>query len=329
MALKFPSGMVSISTQQLRQLPRTQPICGICSKPWIISSHGCIGGQLHVLHPCQHIVGSGCWSTVPDYLKEECPICKVEIGRDEKVLVKSEKATFASTDKDSDGQDSVVARTSTFQKAVKESQAEEATTDLTMREGLNDVDIRAIMYYMNLRARLTKTKDNLGTLLALTKSLTPAHRDRLVLFLANSPQDHHDTAHRKIEVALMAFNISRGTNFTMNDLRKILGSADDWVKRHFAAIFDEGDTANADASSLRKLEKKLAEVEAQIRDLKDRQSRENAQRLESNIKLACQEIGKKADEQAAKVLAKAREEATKILATAKENNAKLHSHGKD
>lgn len=321
MALKFPSGMISISTQQLRQLPRTQPTCGICYKPWVINSHGCIGGELHVLHPCQHIVGSGCWSTLPNYLKEECPICKVEIGRDERVRVNS--GISASTN-----QRDFVVTIPRSQEAVRESRTEEATADLKMREGLNDVEVRAIMYYMNLRARLDTTKGNLGTLLASTNTLTPAHRDRLVLFLANSPRDHYDNAHRKIEVALMAFNISCGTNFTMNDLRRILVSAEDWVKRHFAALFDESDTANADSSSLRKLEIRLAKVEASIRDLKDRQSRENAQRLEGNIKLACQEIGKKADEEAAKVLAKAREEATKILARAKEDSAKLHSHGK-
>lgn len=214
------------------------------------------------------------------------------------------------------------------EETVTGSQAEETAEEKKMREGLHDVDVRAIMYYMNLRARLDTTKGSLGTLLASTKTLTPAHRDRLVLFLANSPQSLHDSAHRKVEVALMAFNISGGTNFTMNDLRKILSSAEYWVKNHFAAILDESEAANADASSLRKLENKLAKLEAKIRDLKDRQSRENAQRLEGNIKLACQEIGKKADEEAARILAKAREEAAKILAKAKEDNAKLHSHGK-
>lgn len=312
MALRFPSGMVTISTQQLRQLPRTQPICGICYKPWFLNSDGCIGGQLHVLHPCQHLVGSRCWDTVPDHLKEECPRCKVEVKRDEIVRVESATARY--------GQPCAVC-TRGSQEASKVSQAEEATADLKMREGLNDVDVRAIMYYMNLRARLDMIKDNLGTLLASTNTLTPVHRDRLVLFLANSPQSHHDTAHRKVEVALMAFNISRGTNFTMNDLRKTLASAEDWVKRHFAAIF-------TDASSLRRLENKLGNVEAKIRHLKDRQSRENAQRLEENINLACQEIENKADEKAEKILARAREKAAKILATAKEESAKLHSHGK-
>ena len=260
---------------------------------------------------------------MPDEHKEKCPVCKVEIESDERVRVHR----YAPTNQNSGGQDSPVSIPGS-EETVTESQAEEVAVVQKMREGLNDVDVRAIMYYMNLRARLDTTKGSLGTLLASTKTLTPAHRDRLVLFLVNSPQSRHDNAHRKVEVALMAFNISGATNFTMNDLRKILSTAEGWVKNHFAAIFDENEVANADASSLRKLEKKLAKVEAEIRDLKDRQSRENAQRLEGNIKLACQEIGKKADEEAAKILAKAREEAAKILAKAKEEKAKLHSHGK-
>ena len=332
MVLKFPSGMVSVSIRDLCQTPHTQSTCGICNKPWFINSHGCIGGQLHVLHPCQHLVGSRCWYNVPDEHQEKCPVCKVEVGCDERVRVHSAIAMFAPASQTLNGQDPD-SQVPFFSgpgsgEIQKDSQAEEVAVDKKMREGLNDVDVRAIMYYMNLRARLDTTKGSLGTLLASTKTLTPAHRDRLVLFLANSPQSHQDNAHRRVEVALSAFNISGGTNFTMNDLRKILSSAEDWIQRHFAAIFDESSAANEDASSLRELEEELAEVQAGIRDLKDRQSRESAQRLEGNIKLACQEIGKKADEDAAKVLAMARKEAAKILATARKESAKLHNHRK-
>ena len=256
---------------------------------------------------------------MPDQYKDKCPLCKVEIEYQELVGIHDEFTRRS--------QASGVSIPGS-ERTVIGSQAEETAEEKKMREGLNDVDVRAIMYYMNLRARLESTKGSLGTLLASTKTLTPAHRDRLVLFLANTPQSLNDNAHRKVEVALMAFNISGGTNFTMNDLRQTLSSAEDWVENHFAAIFDEREAANADASSLRKMEKKFAKVEAQIRDLKDCQSRENAQRLDGNIKLACQEIGKKADEEAAKILAKAREEAAKVLAKAKEDNAKLHSYGK-
>ena len=319
MVFRFPSGMVSVKLGDLRDNPQSQSTCSVCDKPWIIRSSGCVGNQLHILHPCQHLVGSGCWNSLPDQYKDKCPLCKVEIEYQELVGIRDEFARRS--------QASGVSIPGS-ERSVIGSQAEETAEEKKIREGLNDVDVRAIMYYMNLRARLDTTKGSLGTLLASTKTLTPAHRDRLVLFLANSPQSLNDNAHHKVEVALMAFNISGGTNFTMNDLRQTLSSAEDWVENHFAAILDESEAVNADASSLRKMEKKLAKVEAQIRDLKDRQSRENAQRLDRNIKLACQEIGKKADEEAAKILAKAREEAAKVLAKAKEDNAKLHSHGK-
>lgn len=319
MVFKFPSGMVSVRLGDLRDNPQSQSTCSVCDKPWIVRSYGCVGDQIHVLHPCQHIIGAGCWSSLPNQHRDKCPLCKVEIEYQELIGIQNELARRS--------QASGVSIPG-FRETVIGSQAEETAEEKKMREGLNDVDVRAIMYYMNLRARLDTTKGSLGTLLASTQTLTPAHRDRLVLFLVNSPQNLHDSAHRKIEVALSAFNISGGTNFTMNDLRKILFSAEDWVKQHFAAILDESEAANADASSLRQMENKLAKIETDIRDLKDRQSRENAQRLQGNIKLACQEIGKKADEEAAKILAKARAEAAKVLAKAKEDNAKLHSHGK-
>ena len=106
-----------------------------------------------------------------------------------------------------------------------------------MKEGLNADDVAAIMYYMNLlRNPLMSVKNNLSV---PTKALTPQHLERLVYFLAHVPRGEHDSQERKIAVALYAFNICRGTRFSLDDLRVALGSAEDWVQMHFAVILDE------------------------------------------------------------------------------------------
>lgn len=288
--------------------------------------------QLHVLHPCQHLVGSGCWITVPDEQKDKCPKCKVDIRCDEKVRVHSAVQRFAPASQDSGvhdsyGQDSDV-ESSALAKEMKDSQAQDTIVEKKMKDGLNNADVGAIMYYLNLRARLYESKWSLNMLLAPTKALTPTHRERLVLFLVNTPQKPQDSKHQKIEIALSAFNISGGTNFTMNDLRKRLCSAEMWIKRHFATILEEDDKANNDASSLQKLEKKLADVEAELKKLKDRQSRDNAQRLKGEIKLAIEEIEKKVEEEVVNVRTKADKEVLQARIKASEEIEKLQSHAR-
>ncbi|KAL9069635.1 MAG: hypothetical protein Q9161_005434 [Pseudevernia consocians] len=334
MVLKFPSGSVSVSLRDLQSNRQSQSTCGICDKPWVIESHGCIKSQLHVLHPCQHLIGSGCWISVPDEQKHKCPKCKVEIRRDEKVRVHPAVQRFATASQDSDddddvsdGQDSDAERFA-LAKELEDSQAQDIIVENKMKDGLNDDDVRVIMYYMNLCARLNEVKGFLKTLLARTKTLTPTHRERLVLFLANTQKNIQDSKHRKIEVALSAFNISGGTNFTMNDLRKILWSAEAWIKGHFATILEENDTTNNDASSLRQLEKKLAAVEAELKGLRDRQSRESAQRLKGQIKLAIEEIKKNVEEEVLRVRANADKEVAKARKKALEDIEKLQSHGR-
>lgn len=315
MVIKFPSGHVSINIRELRSNPYSQLTCGVCDKPWIIGSDGCIKKQLHVLHPCQHLVGSGCWSSLPDEHKDKCPVCKVGIRCNEKVRVHSHAVHVVPASQDS------VAKSSGLEKEKPLGQAQHVIVENAenkMKVGLNDVDVRAIMYYMNLRARLDAVKDNLCTLSASIKTLTPTHRERLVLFLANTPQNNQDSMQRKVEVALSAFNISGGTSFTMNDLRKILSSAEEWIKKHFAAILKDNEQASREASSVRILEKRLADVEAELKELKDRQSRESGQQLRDEIQLATEEIIKKANEELAKVFAKAEKEVVEICAKAKE-----------
>ena len=222
MDLKFPSGRASVNIRDLKAFTETTVSCGMCNKLWLFNT--CIKQQLHIFHPCQHLIGSGCWSTVPDEQKDKCPVCKVEIRRDEKVRVYQ----------DSD-MDSLV-----FDKRLTEHISIDSTLAMRvnrkMMEGLNADDVAAIMYYMNLRHPLMSVKNNLHYPI---KALTRQHLERLVYFLAHVPLGEHDSQERKIAVALYAFNIGRGTRFSLDDLRVALGSAEDWVKMHFAVILDE------------------------------------------------------------------------------------------
>ena len=102
MVLKFPSGKDSVSIRDLQDSQQSQSTCGICDKPWVIESYGCIMRQLHVLHPCQHLVGAGCWSSVPDQHKDKCPVCKVGIRCDENVRVHLTVKKLISASRDSD-----------------------------------------------------------------------------------------------------------------------------------------------------------------------------------------------------------------------------------
>ncbi len=183
-----------------------------------------------MFHPCQHLVGSGCWNSVPDEIKDKCPVCKVEIQCDEKVRVQSAVVNGGPASLNLNGQDSVLqlsfAEAFALAKVSTDRQAQSFIVGKETEHGLKDLDIRAIMYYMNLRARLHQVKGSLSMLLAQTKTLTPTHRERLIVFLANTPQSIQDSKHQKIEIALSAFNISGGTNFTMNDLTKALSSAE-------------------------------------------------------------------------------------------------------
>ncbi|CAD6586539.1 MAG: hypothetical protein ASARMPREDX12_002381 [Alectoria sarmentosa] len=350
MGLKFPSGKVSVSIRDLQGNQQSQSTCGICDKPWVIESHGCTMRQLHVLHPCQHLVGSGCWSSVPDEHKDKCPVCKVEIRCDEKVRVYKAVERFVPGVQESETQ------MSGLEDDVEDIQAQATIVENKLKEGLNDVDVRAIMYYMNLRARLDSIKGSLDTLLASTKTLTPTHRERLISFLANTPYHNHDTKRRQVEVALSALNISGGTSFTMNDLRKILGSTEGWIQKHFAAILEDDGKAAKQTSNIRELEKKLekaakedpakrelekqiADLQAELTALENRQTHERAQQLEFEIKLAIDEIEKKAIDDIGRVRAEAAEEVADIYAAVKDETIKirgkameeiteLRSHGK-
>lgn len=324
MVLKFPSGKVSISYGDLQSNQQSQSTCGVCNKPWVIESDGCIRGQLHVLHPCQHLVGSGCWSSVPDEHIHKCPVCKVEVQSDERVEVHS-----ASRESEVD----VHAQAKRY-----DIRAQVLIVENKMKEGLSDADLNRMIYYMHVRAFPESITRDLASFLAATTALTSTHRERLVLFLANTTPHKHESKQRKVEIVLSAFNISRGTNFTIDDLRLALSSAEWWIKLPFSAILENNEKATKKASAVQNLEKTLADVEAEYKELKVRQSRENAQRLDGEIELAIEEIARKADEDIAQVNAGADEEIAGIRADASErverallraerDTAKLQSHG--
>ena len=329
MHLKFPSGFGSISFQLLRyQL--SQPSCGICCKLWVFQTSGCLENELQILHPCQHFVGSGCWSRVPDELKDKCPVCNVKIECNEKVHVSYSNKRSGAQEIQVEGKEKV------------DGQSEAYIVYMKMKEGLNRTDVGTIMYYMNLRARLHTLEMDLGILLAPNTALSPAHRERLVLFLANTPSNDQEPSRRKIEVALSAFNIIRGTKFSLNDLKLALSSADRWIRIHFAAIFEDEEKLGKKASDVRCLEKRLAEAKVELQELKDRQARDNArestQRLEAEIKQATDVIEKKAEIKVGELRAEIEKVVAEmytsledniqdILTKAKEDIAKLQSHG--
>lgn len=343
MILKFPSGNVSVSIQDLQTSRQCQSACGICDEPWVFQSDGCTGGQLLVLHPCQHLVGSGCWASVPNENKDKCPLCKVAVSCEEKVRVHTMLERFALAGRVPNEQDPEGQRSdsddSGMGECVNHGLSEGRIVQNMMGDGLDHVDVRRIIYFMNLRVLLDATTESLNTSLSTTKALTPAHRESLILFLANTPLKDQDSMHRKVEVALAAFNICSGTYFTMNDLRKTLASGEEWVKAHFAAILKDSEKTNKDVSDVRKAEKKIENAKTELRKLKDRQSQDSARRLKAEIKLAAVEIEKKAEKEVAIIRAKASAEAAEIYskadgevakarAKAKEDVQKLEKHGR-
>lgn len=136
-----------------------------------------------------------------------------------------------------------------------------------MKEGLSYDDIRVIGYYLGLCAQLDEVRKRLNTVLTSTKSLTPAHRERLVSFLTSTPQTNQDNKTRKAQVALLAFNISGGTSFSLNDLGKTLCSAGEWISKEFAAVLEGNGKSNNKTPATQKLEKKKpANLESALKE---------------------------------------------------------------
>ena len=184
-------------------------------------------GQLLVLHPCQHLVGSSCWSPVPDEQKEECPLCEVKILCKESVHVHNTIARF----------DTFLEKKS--QERIRIKLAESTIGGKKVGEGLTVVDVEAIMGYFDIRARLETAKADLGPLFPSARDLTPEQREQKHLFLDSIKQYDYGSEQEKIAFALFAFNISREADFTLEDLKKILPSTSHRIKGQFAAVLED------------------------------------------------------------------------------------------
>ena len=220
MVLKFPAGKASVTIRDLQNHQRSQPACIICDKGWHWSSH-CISTHLCVLHPCQHLVGSGCWKMVPEKHKDKCPLCKVEIGHIERVLV---ERVLVLRGHDMDDLK--------FHEKMWEEIDFGLETEMSvkekMKEGLNPADVATMLYFVNLcDSGLDMDKERVGIFLTSgTEALTELHLPRLISSL-RMPQCKDDRNERQLAVALHAFNNWRGTNFSLADLGKAVSKLKD------------------------------------------------------------------------------------------------------
>ncbi|KAM0798266.1 hypothetical protein BDR22DRAFT_891571 [Usnea florida] len=132
----------------------------------------------------------------------------------------------------------------------------------------------------------------------------------------------------------------------MNDLRETLSSAaEEWTEEDVAAVLAGRRIGYKAGVSLRKLEKKLTDVQAEIKELKDLKSREIARRQEAEyeewknhdsrmnaryqaaaLKMDIREINKKADEEVLRIRAEADNSISEVRAKASAEIAKLQSH---
>ena len=293
---------------------------------------------------------------MPVEQRDKCPVCSKTIQCNETVRVCSSFAVSAPVSRDlnfevncgsrreSDKDGAGVMASDRKRRAREDDvqQEQDIAVRRKMDEGFNDVDVRAIIYFMGYRARLFAVKGSLDQLLAQVQTMKFVHRERLVLFLANTPQSDQESEQRKVELALSAFNLGAGTNFTIQDLRNALVSADYWIKKQFAAIFEGNQKSEEDDSAIGALEKKLVNIGAQIKELKDRQTRkqaqESAQRLKVEIEQAAEKIKKNAEARVvglrakvadvvAKIHADLEDDVTKIRAKAREDIATLQGYG--
>ena len=348
MVLNFPSGRASVSIRELQKHQRTQKGCGVCDEIWAVDDE-CFGNQVHVFHPCQHVVGSHCWSSVADEQKGRCPVCRVEIRCVEKIGVHTTVERCAPSSPNSWGQEPEKFLILTQDSYLRAPQLEDENNyqDDTIMAGKKqdtDVEVDAFWCFVDLRARIDYIKGGLGLLQGSSSTLTPRRWDRLTRFSADTAHAKNGSKRQKIDVAMFS---SGGTDSTMNDLRETLSSAEEWTEEDVAAVLDGKRIANKDAMSLRKLVKKLTDVQAEIQELKDLESREIARRQEAEfeewknhdsrenaryrdakIKMDIREVNTKADEEVLRIRAEADDKVEKVRARASAEIAKLQSHGK-
>ena len=130
-----------------------------------------------------------------------------------------------------------------------------------MKEDTDNVDVDTFGCFIDLYACVNYIRDGLDLLQASSNTLTPIRWDRLTSFVAIIAHAKKGSKRQKIDVAMFS---SGGSKFTMNDLGETLSSAEEWIKKNFNAIHDGRETANKDAVFLRELNRKLADVQAEI-----------------------------------------------------------------
>ena len=350
MVLNFPSGRLSVSIREIQKHRRTRKGCGICDELWGIDDE-CIGNQLHCFHPCQHVVGSHCWSLVADEQKGKCPVCKVEIRCIEKIRVHAtaERCTPASPNSQvQEPEKFLILARDLYLRALALEVEDRSERDFTMageqKEGTDDVEVDNFECFINLCARVSYVKDGLHLLQDSSDTLIPIRWDRMTSFVADTAHAEKRSKRLKIDVAMFS---SGGTYLTMNDLRDILASAEEWTKKNFDAIHDGRLLANKDAIFLRKMDKMLADVEAEIKELqhlesreikrrqkaefeesKNHDSRERARYQKAALMMDIREVNKKADEEILSIRAEADDKIEQVRAKASAEIAKLQSYGK-
>ena len=216
MVLKFPSGRVSVTFQELRKHQVSQPACIICDKRWHWHSHACFREYICILHPCQHLVGSGCWETVPEERKDRCPVCKVKIGCKESVRV---SWAHGKVDVESD-------------KKTEEEIEIDRKKEMRMKErrknGPSPQNVAMILYFVNLRDSWDVSKERIEYCPARgTQALTELCLDRLIFFLRHLGQYKDNWTAQKIGRELRVFNRRHATKYSLVDLGLVVSSPED------------------------------------------------------------------------------------------------------
>ena len=156
---------------------------------------------------------------MPEEHKDKCPLCKVKIAYNERVLV-------------------LRAHDLVDLKVYKQMWEEidfgwerEMSVKEKMEEGLNAADVATMLYFVNLCGSLDMGKERVGMLLASgTEALTKLDLDRFISLFVYMPECKDDNTERKMAVALHAFNNWRGTNFSLADLEMAVSSKKDLIE---------------------------------------------------------------------------------------------------
>ena len=153
---------------------------------------------------------------MPEEQKGKCPVCNITIECKESVRV---SRAHDRVDLESDKK---------VREEIDIGWRQELIAKEKMKEGLNPSDVALILYRVNLNESLDRDKERISFLLASgTQAVTNLHLDRLIFFLTHMPEYRDDNTARKIANELHAFNVWRGTNFSLRDLGMAVSSPKD------------------------------------------------------------------------------------------------------